>query len=422
MEDRNGSAWLDPTLDACCQRDMEDRAKFGAMQRTLQRFDVVAERERRRKHLVQLSSSSSSSSSAPHAHGAVGCRCLYDPQVDGGEYPALTQLRAVLLAKQQQQQQQQQAHDGTFQSNNIINAEDEKKSTAERSRDENDEEEEDEFDYLLDDDDIPGQEGSSNGALLAWQETRMMEMEAMILKQEVEEFHGYGKHRQFHPRRIASVVGLMGGSGTPGLPHRADTTPPPPMVVLHLYDSESMASAWLDVYLEEFAAQSRGTLFVRSHGRGTLFQPDAAAPLQAQAIKDHTDLPALVLIKQGVVETACTNLRGLLIDSPEQDDKDNHYLQPDVDRDALESWLFRTGALDRRTPPAYETLCRMRPEEEALMDSTLRAVQQNKAQEAFYDCGLPGCQKAFAHEHVGITTSQQDGLVVSADTVLGKEE
>jgi len=101
------------------------------------------------------------------------------------------------------------------------------------------------------------------------------------------------------------------------------------------------------------------------------------------------------------------------VDSPEED-------QPHVDRSALEAWLFRTGALDQRTPPPFETLCRMRPEEEALMDSLRAPAQQ--VQESYYDCGLPGCQKTFAHEHVGVATEQQAGMVVSADKVLGTEE
>jgi len=191
---------------------------------------------------------------------------------------------------------------------------------------------------------------------------------------------------------------------------KVSTTPPPPVVVLHLYDSESMASAWLDSYLEEFAAQARGTLFIRSHGRGTLFQEDTG-PLQSR-LHAQTDMPALVLMKEGVVATVCPNLSDILIDSPEED-------QPHVDRSALEAWLFKTGALDQRTPPAFETLCRMRPEEEALMDSLRAPTQQS--QESYYNCGLPGCQKTFAHEHVGITTEQQDGMVVSANKVLGTE-
>ena len=379
-------SWLDPTLDTCCQRDLQERAQYGAMQRTLRRFDVIAERERRRKHLVQLP-----------GHNTAGCRCLYDPQVDGGEYAALTALRATRSVVEKEE------------SNDAETVEENKETKAllveEKKDDEknNDDSDDDEFDYLLDEE-IPGQESQ---AVQTWQETRMMEMEAVMLCKEVQENHGYGKHCQFHPRRIASVVGIVRGG-------RQAT--PPPMVVLHLYESESPACAWLDVYLEEFAAQARGTLFVRSHGRGTLVQEDAG-PLQAH-LHAQSDMPALVLIKQGVVLTAVPKLRGFVVHLPEEH-------EPHIDRAALEAWLFQSGALDRTQAPDYETLCRMRPEEEALMDS-LRAPAAAAAaaaqEETYFECGLPGCRKTFAHEHVGITTEQQAGLVVSEDKVLGKKE
>jgi len=73
---------VDPTLDSCCQREQESHAKAAVLRRTLERFDVVAEKERRRRHLVQT--------------GAfAGCRCCYDPHQDGtGEYRALIELRS----------------------------------------------------------------------------------------------------------------------------------------------------------------------------------------------------------------------------------------------------------------------------------------------------------------------------------------
>ena len=381
MEKPNGSAWLDPTLDSCCQREMAERAQYGAMQRTLRRFDVIAERERRRKHLVQLPSH------------AMGCRCLYDPKLDGGEYAALTALRAARPAEEKADAAATKIAEKP--GSNDVNMDGQKHN--EFNQDDDDDDDDDEFDYLLDEA-IPGQESE---AVTTWEETRRMEMEAMILCREVEEYHGYGKHRQFHPRRVVSVVGLVRNGRV--------AAPPPPMVVLHLYESESYASAWLDLYLEDFAEQARGTLFVRSHGRGTLVQEDSG-PLQS-LLQARSDMPALVLVKEGSVVTVVPNLRGLLVDSPEEN-------EPHIDRAALEAWLFQTGALDRTTPPDYETVCRMRPEEEALMDS-LR-VPASTPQESFYDCGLPGCQKTFAHEHVGIATEKQDGLVVSAETVLEK--
>lgn len=102
---------IDPTLDACCRREVrgqtsdatdvcmfflyrtifvsrcvlvfqEESIRHGnAIKRTLQRHDVVAEKERRRRQLVQTPA-------------FTGCRCCYDPNSDGsGEYRALIELR-----------------------------------------------------------------------------------------------------------------------------------------------------------------------------------------------------------------------------------------------------------------------------------------------------------------------------------------
>lgn len=53
------------------------------------------------------------------------------------------------------------------------------------------------------------------------------------------------------------------------------------------------------------------------------------------------------------------------------------------------------------------------------MDSLRAPAQQ--VQDSYYDCGLHGCQKTSAREHVGITMEQQDRMVVSAHKVLGSD-
>jgi hypothetical protein len=56
------------------------------------------------------------------------------------------------------------------------------------------------------------------------------------------------------------------------------------------------------------------------------------------------------------------------------------------------------------------------------MDYLSSKPAQVPPEEERYDCGLEGCNKTFKHEHVGIQTSEQDGLVVKEDTILGKDE
>lgn len=74
-----------------------------------------------------------------------------------------------------------------------------------------------------------------------------------MLQQEVAIQHGYGVHHQMQPNQVLRAAGLGG-------------TTPPPAVVLHLVDPDSMASASLDVCLEKLALTFRGTKFLRSGG------------------------------------------------------------------------------------------------------------------------------------------------------------
>jgi hypothetical protein len=76
-----------------------------------------------------------------------------------------------------------------------------------------------------------------------------------------------------------------------------------------------------------------------------------------------------------------------------------------------------------------DELCFIRPEEEALIDSGYMPAPQSSSrgrkiaaaaieEEERYDCGVEGCCKSFKHEHVGIQTTEQSGLVVSEETIL----
>jgi hypothetical protein len=92
----------------------------------------------------------------------------------------------------------------------------------------------------------------------------------------------------------------------------------------------------------------------------------------------------------------------------------------EVDTIAVREWLENCGVLSNR-PPRMDDLCNIRPEEEALMDSGLIAQSKVAAEQERYDCGLEGCNKSYKHEHVGIQTSEQSGLVVSEETILNGE-
>lgn len=307
-----------------------------------------------------------------------GCRCCYDPNSDGhGEYQALLEYKEAHPRMDQRMEEKEEKKDPGSLKNNEMDEEDS----------------DDEFDYLLDED-LPG--GDGNG-LKDVEEQRRAELEFEILKRQVALQHGYGTHRQLHPARVLKAAGFAAN------PARS----PPPAVVLHMVDPDSISSASLDYFFEtELASKNPGTVFMRCGGRSTLLM-DAAIARKAfgNRLQADRDVPALVAIRDGVAVNICPNLRGL---STEEGGP--------IDTSAVEMWLEQSGVL-RAQPPLFETLCYIRPEEEALMDYL--AQQKPARAEERYDCGLDGCCKSFPHEHVGVKTAEQDGLMLKEETVLG---
>ena len=357
--DRPDLESIDPTLDACCQREEELRRKGNTIQRALRRFDVTTERERRRRNVVQTSAFD-------------GCRCCYDPNSDGGEYRTLIELRET-----RRLQNPDKAHEEAPESLKLD--EDEKKELSDDS--------DDEFDYLLDED-FPGQDEG----LKVLEETRRAELEYEMFVREVAGLHGYGCHRQLHPNRVLKAAGL-----------HPSTRDPPRAVVLHLVDPDSVASASLDLCLEILAPKIAGTKFLRSGGRSTLLMDsDLAAKVFPSSLNPDRDMPALIAIRDGCVINTLPRLQGLV-------DRDGEVIFEEVER-----WIDRSGVLVTELP-SLEEACRIRPEEEALMDYL--ALQKPKEEECF-DCGVPGCQKAFFHEHVGVETEVQSGLVVDESKIV----
>ena len=365
---------MDPTLDSCCQRDMEDSLRAGAFRSALQRHDVVAERERRRRHLVE-------------ATGFQGCRCQYDPQVDGGDYLALNALRTDII-------EDKVATDSLFcmetQNGNFTSTNKPEESPV-HENDKEDEDSDDEFDYLLDED-VPG----ASEELKVIEEQRRAELETEMLHAEIQLQHGYGVHRQMHPTRALKAAGLASG-----------TRDPPPVCVVHLFDSMSEASARLDIYLESLAQKERGTRFLRSDGRMTLALEKSL--LEKALPRFQIDMiPCVLAIKDGSVVNV----------APLQQFMDHRGRGEDGElvTEAVHDWLRQSSVLHDRPPP-LEALCRIRPEEEALLDYLVRDAPPKE--EDIYCCGVPGCQKTFMHQHVGVATEQQSGLVVPESDIIG---
>ena len=434
----------DPTLDSCCQRDIEEQRVGLALRTTLRKYDIVAERERRRRHTVSFNHSSTMymggidrGTGIHNMNNDSGCRCSYDPNGDGGEYRTLSELRRERSNNNNTNGDEEECYiepkypldddygrkdDDNHPSIEGVNG---TSSGNNEKESDDDDDDDDEYDYLLDDIDLPSSAGDTttvtdNSTVKTFEAQRRMELEWQIFQNEVALLHGYGIHRQIHPQRIISIAGLLHHS-------KANTIiEPPPFVVMHLVDSDSIASASLDLYLEVLATKFRGTMFVRSSGRATILLNDATVvdsvlPMfrnYTSAQNVDTALPALVAIRNGIAVNACLQLRGLLSLSSYSKGYDRN--GDEVEPSAVRDWLDRCGVLHER-PPNIDTMCRIRPEEEALLDScTRRKTDQFNVidEEQRYDCGKNGCSKSFPHEHIGERNEQQDGLLISEEDII----
>ncbi len=365
VENKRKNDPIDPTLESCCQREIEENRQWNAIQATLKRHDRIARRERMRRNAVPLLTCDNSGGFS----NMDVCRCMFDPGQDGGEYEALRNLRLLSLAVADTDPDE----DGS--QRNVPTGVEEEFSTSSADDDSDD------FDYLLDDKELPGAK--------EFEEQRREEFEEALLYREFLFHHGYGTVRQMHPLRVLRTAGLSNTDNNNTISSGA-------AVVLHLFDPTSDMSASLDLVLESISPTYKGTMFLRSAGRSVL----SANPysLISNVISEE-DLPSLVAVKDGCVVATCPNLRGL------------GYAQ--VDSNQVTYWLDRANVLIR-DPPSEDAVCRISPDVDALLASGILGKKE-EVQRQFFNCGVPGCQKSFYHEHVGVKTEEQDGLVIKED-------
>lgn len=365
-----------------------------------------------------------------------GCRCCYDPNGDGGEYELLARARGdrdVGAAADGRRDEDGDARRAVF------GAEDDEGEDhrAEKRRDEtdstddtDDDDDDSEFDYLLDEEeDGPadgGGRGDADDARGGPMARRRAELEDSARRREAARCHGYGVHRQMAPARAFAAAGYRGVLSS----RRDDARPPPRGSVLHLYDPGSLLSASLDLCLEGVSSRHPGTKFVRGHGIASIPHAAAAGGGGGGGGDDgwrRADLPILLALRDGEVVAWSSGLRDFR-------DDDGGGAGGGVISDAVENWLDMAGALIDEVPHP-DLLCGIRPEEEALLDDMRRLIGTNAVGRGRttrvggdddeddhrdhhrYDCGVAGCDKSFYHEHVGIRTEAQDGLLVSESQV-----
>jgi len=356
------------------------------LETTLARYDRIALAERRRRYVLSDFSFGS------------GCRCCYDPKLDGGDYTALTEARCKL-----QEQHQDLGYDDDEKNEPRY---DQNCLVLEKEDDDSD----DEYDYLLEEDD-------DNDSIQKMEEECKAEMYLAALTLESAVHHGFGTHRQIHPQYIVRATGL---GQTESARARMTRSSVSPAIVLHLYDEMNPLSASLDLFLEKMAPQYKGTKFIRCNGRmAFIWNPNLARDIfpHTRHTLDPNELdrylPCLIAIQDGRVVSSCYSLTGL-----------GSMKLGGIDPSAVESWLHHSGVLNTQLCFNLEDLCRYRPEEEALHENMIRETErlQDIDNEAVFVCGLVGCQKNFPHEHIGIKTEEQKGLLVSEEITLGTEK
>jgi hypothetical protein len=433
-------AMIDPALDACCRRDAEDAVRAQAKREVLRRHDPVENGQRSRRLKGKREALLSPPPAANRnlvtvlqsSYGArfgsfEGCRCCYDPAADGGEdYPALAELRNVSQREAGRDEEPEEER----RSSSSAGSDEEKGASGDGDDELDSDEELDKFLEGFEDEPEAEQEAAppagasasaaAAGALSEWERRRRLELERQARERRSERHHGRGAHRYHHPSRVLQVAGMFAkaeatgsGSGSRRQPGGARRSPPARCVV-HLYDPQSLASASLDLFLErELAPRMRGTLFVRSEGRAALrLHLDRLLRLlgSPDGLRDSADggrslsdlverfrnnssgprsaLPALLALREGRVVSAAAGY-----DAQWVDPSTGAVVEEEVVR-----WLDRSGALDA-DPPRPDELCQLRPEKLALLD--IEGVPAGD-EASFYECGLDGCRKPYAHQHVGI--------------------
>ena len=406
-------------LSLLSAHQIESNRKRSALETTLRKHDRVAKAEDQRRQQQQPSLLVGSNNGGYNykafnlIHGlsfGSGCRCCYDPIGDGGEYELLTDAK-------RERGDDQLNNNNNNNNNNSSNsggegtgdATNQQRNGTTNEQTDGSDSGDSEFDYLLDED-IP------SSSEYDMQAQRRAELESMAHHYEVIRFHGYGVHRQMHPKRVFASAGYGSSTDRDRVTVKGS--------VVHLYDAYSPLSVSLDLCLEDMASRYPGTKFLRGLGVMSLLFAEGDGGDQKWK---KGDLPMVVALKEGRVVAFSSGLRDFYNAGGDQH---NERVEPR----AVEQWLEHAGVLFD-TPPQMDAVCRIRPEEEMLLENLMKLNMQGglinaeaptrsrveDMEEQRYDCGVNGCNKSFFHEHVGVKNEAQDGLLVSESQVASSE-
>jgi hypothetical protein len=394
----------------CNITKIESNRKQSAIEKTLRAHDRISKAENQRRQFANISNRGGRGISVNLVHGlsfGSGCRCCYDPNTDGGDYELLAEAKHhEYLRANHNDSDEHLEEDAIYEQDDTERYESTNKLSNNIRDDDNDDEngssDDSEFDYLLDED-IPGSTTQYD-----MQGQRRAELETLARQIEILRHHGYGVHRQMHPQRLFSSAGY-------GTDTMRDVVRPQGSVV-HLFDAYSQKSVALDLYLEKIACKYPGTKFVRGLGvASVLYAHDGGSDDGAWK---RGELPMLLALREGKVVAWNAGLNDFF-------DSGGGNSYANLDSRSVEQWLDRAGVLVD-TPPSIEEICRIRPEETALLENMMKlntlGDDRGYEEEERYDCGVAGCNKSFQHEHVGVKTDAQHGLLVTEDQVVSSQE
>ena len=376
---------------------IESNRKKSAVEKTLRAHDRVAKAENERRQFNNATTSGNGTFQPFNlVHGmsfGAGCRCCYDPNIDGGDYELLAAAKEELLAATTTSGVNEGSGEGedalSLDANNKLLSNDNKRNNYSNGDDDSSSDDS-EFDYLLDED-IPGLSSE-------YESQRRAELEDLAQRTEVLRYHGYGVHRQMHPKRLFVAAGY-------GTDTQRDVIRPRGSVI-HLFDAFSQRSVAMDLYLERIASNYPGTKFVRGIGVTSIFYADHNGDDDSWK---KGKFPMLLALKEGKVVAWNAGM-------------EDFFSSEELESRAVEQWLQSAGVLVD-SPPDVDEICRIRPEETALLENLMKLnrLEEEDIGEERYDCGVPGCCKPFHHEHVGVKNEVQHGMLVTEDMIKDGE-
>jgi hypothetical protein len=334
---------LDPTLDSCCQREIEQESARTVALNAVRSKDKIFERQR----MMELE------------NRKLRCGCCFVERVEGEDYPVLAGLRSIKFA--------------SMVAGEAAAFEDAPVDGHGRVGEEEDSEEEDSDSEFLDD--LPSSFTSS--------------IAENALKNELLRAHGFGFPLSLAVTSLPTALDpLVAGEHVP--------------TVLHLYDPTLADCAHLDLYLEGVASDYVGTRWFRADGT-KLFDnpyPEMARLRASLKLESRGDLPALVAVRGGVLVNVSKGLQALGKLNRAANLSPNFPSEPCLTLSAVQPWLDSCGVLSSAQAVDVARLCKASTEIREMSERAREDEEDGEVEERF-DCGMSGCCKTFVHQHIG---------------------